>query len=89
VILFLDDYSFYYNIAFLYKKSKAAEAIKSIFWMWSNTTSHSIKRLHTNNREEYIIVELQSFLREQEIIYETKLVLYSELIIFVRYKNNG
>ena len=30
-----------------------------------------VKRLHTNNREEYIILELQSFLREQEIIHKT------------------
>ena len=30
-----------------------------------------MKRLHTDNREEYIISELQFFLREQEIIYET------------------
>ena len=70
VITFLDDYPFC-NIAFLYKKSESAEAIKSIFWMWSNTTSHPMKRLHTDNREEYIISELQFFLREQEIIYET------------------
>jgi len=39
--------------------------------MWSNTTFHSIKRLYTDNGEEYIMLELQSFLREQGIIYET------------------
>ena len=31
VITFLDDHFFYYNITFLHKKSKAIEAIKSIF----------------------------------------------------------
>ena len=31
VIIFLDDYSSYCNIAFLCKKSEAAEAVKSIF----------------------------------------------------------
>ena len=39
--------------------------------MWLNTTSHSVKRLQTDNGGEYIISELQFFLREQEIIYET------------------
>ena len=29
-----------------------------------------MKRLHTNNKGEYIMLELQSFLRGQEIIYE-------------------
>jgi len=29
-----------------------------------------MKRLHTNNRREYVTLELQSFLREQGIIYE-------------------
>ena len=33
--------------------------------MWSNTTSHPVKRLHTDNGGEYVILELQSFLREQ------------------------
>jgi len=28
---FLDNYSFYYNIVFLHKKSETAEAIKLIF----------------------------------------------------------
>ena len=30
-----------------------------------------MKRLHTDNGGEYITSELQSFLREQEIIYKT------------------
>ena len=50
VITFLDNYFFYYNIAFLHKKSEATEAIKSIFQMQSNNTSNSLKRLHTDNR---------------------------------------
>ena len=29
-----------------------------------------MKRLHTDNKGEYIMLELQSFLRGQEIIYE-------------------
>ena len=41
--------------------------------MWSNTTFYSVKRLHTDNGEEYIILELQSFLREQGIIHETSI----------------
>jgi len=40
--------------------------------MWSNTTPHSVKRLHTDNREEHVMVDLQFFLREQEIIHETR-----------------
>ena len=71
VITFLDNYSSYCNIAFLCKKSGAGEAVKSIFWMWSNTTSYSMKRLYTNNGGEYVKSELQFFLREQEVIYET------------------
>ena len=39
--------------------------------MWLNTTFYPIKRLHTDNRREYVMLELQSFLREQEIIYKT------------------
>jgi len=39
--------------------------------MWSNTTFHSIKRLHTDNGGEYVTLELQSFLREQGVIHET------------------
>jgi len=58
MITFLDDYSSYYNIAFLYKKSEAAEAIKLIFWIWSNTTFHPVKRLHTDNGGEYVTSEL-------------------------------
>ena len=69
-IIFLDNYSFYSNITFLHKKSEAIEVIKSILQIWSNTTSHHIKRLHTDNREEYVISELQFFLREQEIIHK-------------------
>ena len=64
VIIFLDDHSSFCNIAFLHKKSEAVDVIKSIFQMWSNTTSHFVKRLHTNNREEYTILELQFFLRK-------------------------
>ena len=30
-----------------------------------------MKRLHTDNKGEYVILELQFFLREQEIIYKT------------------
>ena len=62
-----------YNIAFIYKKSEAVDVIKSIFQMLSNTTFYSVKRLHTDNGEEYVISELQSFLREQGIIYETSI----------------
>ena len=71
VITFLDDYSSYCRVTFLYKKSDATEAIKAVFWLWSNTTFHSVKCLHTDNGREYMISELQSFLREQEIVYET------------------
>jgi len=39
--------------------------------MQSNTTSYSMKKLHTDNRREYIMLELQFFLWEQEIIYKT------------------
>jgi len=42
--------------------------------MWSNTTSYSVKRLYTDNEEEYIISELQSFLREQRIIHEISIL---------------
>jgi len=71
VITFLDDYSSYYRVAFLHKKSDAAEAIKAVLWLWSNTTSHSVKRLHTDNGREYMTLELQFFLCEQGIVYET------------------
>ena len=64
VITFLNNYSFYYNIFFLHKKFETAEAIKLIFQMWSNTTFHSVKKLHTDNRREYVISELQFFLRK-------------------------
>ena len=70
VITFLDNYFSYYNIAFLHKKSEATEVVKSIFQMWSNTTFYLMKRLYTDNGREYVISELQSFLREQDIIYE-------------------
>ena len=55
IIIFLDNYFSYCNITFLYKKYKAVKTIKSIFQIWPNIISHPIKRLHTNNREEYII----------------------------------
>ena len=55
----------------MYKKSEATEVIKLIFQMWSNTTSHSVKRLYIDNKEEYVMLELQLFLREQRIIHET------------------
>jgi len=71
VITFLDDCSSYCRIAFLRKKSDAAEAIKAVFWLWSNTTFHSIKHLHTDNRGEYMTSELQSFLHEQGIVHKT------------------
>ena len=70
MIIFLDDHSPYYNIAFLCKKFEAAKVIKLIFQMWLNTTFYPIKRLHTDNRREYVMLELQSFLKEQEIIYK-------------------
>jgi len=71
VITFFDDHSSYCNIAFLYKTSEATKVIKSIFQIWSNTTFHSLKKLHTDNRGEYVTLELQFFLREQEIIHKT------------------
>jgi len=71
VIAFLDDYSSYCRVAFLRKKSDAVEAIKAVFWLWSNTTSHSVKCLHTNNGGEYMTSELQSFLHKQGIVHET------------------
>ena len=43
--------SFFYNIAFVYKKSEAIGTIKFIFQIWSNTTFHPVKRLHTDNGE--------------------------------------
>ena len=47
--------------------------------MWPNTTSYPVKRLHTDNRGEYITWELQFFLREQRIIYETStLYIYQQ-----------
>jgi len=61
----------YCRVAFLCKKSDTAEAIKAVFWLWSNTTSHFVKHLHTDNREEYMTLELQSFLHKQEIVHET------------------
>jgi len=71
MIIFLNNYFSYCNIIFLYKKSKVAEVIKSIFWIWSSTTSYSVKMLYTNNRREYVMSELQSFLRKQGIVYKT------------------
>ena len=65
IIIFLNDYFSFCNIGFLHKKSKATDTIKSI------TTSYSMKRLHTDNGGEYVTSELQSFLREQEVIHET------------------
>jgi len=58
IIIFLDNYFSFYNIAFLHKKSEAANAIKFIFQMWSNTTSYPVKRLHTDNGREYVTSEL-------------------------------
>jgi len=71
VITFLNDYSFYCRVAFLHKKSDTAKAIKAVFQLWLNTTSHSVKCLHTGNGGEYITSELQSFLCEQGIIHKT------------------
>ena len=71
VITFLDDYFSYCRVAFLCKKSHAAKAIKAVFWLWSNTTSHFVKRLHTDNGGEYMTLELQFFLHEQGIVHET------------------
>jgi len=56
---------------FLHKKSDAAEAIKAVFQLWSNTTSYSVKHLHTDNGGEYMTSELQFFLHEQGIVHET------------------
>jgi len=64
VITFLDDYFSYCRVAFLHKKLDVAEAIKAVFWLWSNTTSYSVKFLHTDNGGEYMTSELQSFLHE-------------------------
>jgi len=71
VITFLDNYSSYCRVAFLCKKSDATEAIKAVFRLWSNTTSQSIKHLHTDNGGEYMTSELQFFLCEQGIVHET------------------
>jgi len=71
VITFLDNYSSYCRVAFLHKKSDATEAIKAVFQLWSNTTSHSVKCLHTDNGGEYMTLELQSFLCEQGIAHKT------------------
>jgi len=47
--------------------------------MWSNTTSYSVKRLHSGNGGEYVTLELQFFLRKQEIIHETStLYIYQQ-----------
>jgi len=73
VITFLDDYSSHCRVAFLHKKSDAAEEIKAVFWLWSNTTSYSVKCLHTDNGGEYMTSELQFFLCEQEIVHETSI----------------
>ena len=72
--MFLDNYFSYYNIAFLYKNFEDVEAIKSIFQMWLNTTSHYVKRLHTKNRKKYVMSELKSFLKKQEVIHETSIL---------------
>jgi len=66
--LTLNDCSFYCSIAFLCKKS---EATVLIFCMWLNTTFYSVKRLYTNDGGEYMMLELQYFLKEKKIIYET------------------
>ena len=71
MIIFLSNYFSYCNIVFLHKKSEAVKAIKLIFQMWLNTTFYSVKKLHIDNRGEYVISELQSFLREQKIIHKT------------------
>jgi len=73
VITFLDDYFSYCRVAFLHKRSDAAKAIKAVFWLWSNTTSYSVKCLYTDNREEYMTSELQFFLHEQGIVHETSM----------------
>jgi len=72
MITFLDDYSSYCRVAFLCKKSDAAEAIKAIFWLWSNTTSYSVKCLHTNNGGEYMTSELS--MRQLYHMYISKMV---------------
>jgi len=57
----------------LHKKSNAAKAIKAVFWLWSNITSHSVKCLHTDNGGEYITLELQFFLCKQGIVHKTSI----------------
>ena len=71
MITFLNDYSFYCNIAFLHKKSGITKEIKSNFQIWSNITFYPVKRLHTDNKREYVLLELQPFLRKQEVTYKT------------------
>jgi len=81
VITFLNDYFSYYRVVFLCKKSDAIEEIKAVFWLWSNTTFHSIKCLHTDNGKEYMTSELQFFyvnrklsMRQVHYMYINKMV---------------
>jgi len=73
VIIFLNNYSSYCKVAFLHKKSNAAEVIKAVF-CGQKTAFYSVKCLHTDNRGEYITSELQSFLHEQGIVHETSIL---------------
>jgi len=41
--------------------------------MWLNTTSHHVKRVYTDNERECVMLELQFFLKEQEIIHKTSI----------------
>ena len=51
--------------------------------MWSNTIFYSVKRLYTDNRREYIMLKLKSFLRKQGIIYKTStLHMCQQIVIF-------
>ena len=50
VIIFLDNYSFYCNIAFLCKKSEATKVIKSIFQMWSNCKPAAYLSFHNQHK---------------------------------------
>jgi len=42
--------------------------------MWSNITFYPMKRLHTDNEGEYVMSELQFFLRKQGVIYKTNIL---------------
>jgi len=45
--------------------------IKILVFKHTMTTFYLIKRLYTDNKEEYIISELQFFLKKQKVIHKT------------------